>query len=345
MMSSSSNRATLELSNGVKMPAVGLGTWQATSGDMTTAMHEALSLGYRHFDTAILYENERPIGGVLNYWMEQGRIRRDELFVTTKLPPTGMYPGKVEPYLRKSLENLMLDYVDMYLVHCPNGIKRDEENTAVEDTQVDHVAIWKEMEALVDCGLTKAIGISNFSLEQIASLVKNCRIRPMNLQTELHVYFQQKELVEFCHGHGITVVACSPLGSPGLTAFYSGYGVVKNVPNLLELPLLTEMAKRYDRTAAQIMLRHTVQKGVGVIPKSTSPKRMKENLEVLDFELTTEDMEKLSALDMGTSGQITKWESWTWVENDPSGTPSHHAPQEKKRTSTNKSEETSSTSS
>lgn len=198
--------------------------FKATDDELNNAMELALQAGYRHIDTAHVYENEAVIGRVLNRWLTSDQVKRDELFIVTKLGPGGNRPSTVEKYFKKSLSLLQLDYLDQYLVHTPFTFKevegenhpKDAEGTMLMETDTDLIAIWKEMEKLYDAGLVRSIGVSNFNQKQIERILANCKIPPSVLQIELHVYFQQNDMVDFCKKNHIAVTAYSPLGSRGL---------------------------------------------------------------------------------------------------------------------------------
>jgi len=304
----------LDLPGGLKMPALGLGTWQAQDeAELASALNKALELGYRHIDTAFVYQNEAIIGKVLKQWLESGKLKRDELFITTKLPMIGVRPDKVEEFMLKSLANLQLDYVDLYLIHFPIGFKSKEgevrpvfnEKGEAQTLPTDHVAVWKKMEEQVDKGRTKTIGLSNFNIRQIDRVLKSARIKPANLQVELHVYLQQRDLVDFCHKNGVTVVAYSPLASPGYNKFLTTMGQqAKELPDILSDKTVSSIAKKHSKSPAQVVLRFLLQKGVAPIPKSVSEKRLKENIDVFDFNLDAEDMKALTGLDVGEEARV-----------------------------------------
>nr|CAI5867704.1 unnamed protein product [Callosobruchus analis] len=226
----------------------------------------------------------------------------DEVFITTKLPAFGMVPEKVERFLRRSLEALQLDYVDMYLIHVPftlveyvgpNGTPHvgfKEDGTVDMDESTDHIAIWKILEKLQREGLTRSIGVSDFNISQIERILKNCEIRPSNHQFEYHAALQLDDVVKFCKDNDIVCTGFATLGSAAASVF-------AEVPELLSNSTVTEIAEKHKKTPAQILLRHSLQKGLVVIPKSTNLERIKENFEVFDFELDEEDMDALAGLD------------------------------------------------
>ncbi|KAK3926247.1 Aldo-keto reductase family 1 member A1 [Frankliniella fusca] len=301
------------LHNGAKMPLLGYGTWQSKEGELEEALEEALCAGYRHIDTAAAYENEGVIGKLIKEgWIDTGNMTREELFIVTKLPPPGVRPGGPEKWLKRSLEHLQMDYVDVYLVHVPFAFEVDGDNLhprgpdgkPIVSPDVDHIAVWREMEAQVDAGRAKAIGLSNFNQRQIQEILKVCRIKPANLQVELHVYMQQRPLVDFCTKNGIVVTAYSPLGTPGSGSFFSKMGLSVNVPSLLSNPVVVKVADKHNKQPGQILLKHIVQRGIVAIPKSSKQERIIQNIQLFDFTLSPEDMAELDALDQGKNGRI-----------------------------------------
>ncbi|XP_076653123.1 aldo-keto reductase family 1 member A1 [Halictus rubicundus] len=314
---------TILLPSGQRMPLLGFGTWQATNEDeLEKALDVALEAGYRHIDTAPVYENEKVIGRVLKKWIDSGKIKRSELFIVTKLPPCGNSPSGVEKWIKKSLEDLQLEYLDLYLVHTPFSFlgvddklyTYDENGEVVLDTTTDHVKVWAEMEKQVECGRTRSIGLSNFNTRQIERVVKNAKIKVSMLQIELHVYFQQKELVQYCKEQNIPVTAYSSLGTRGFVKMMNKTG---EIPDMLENDVVLEIAKKYKKTAAQVLLRYIVQHGIATIPKSTNPERIKGNIQVFDWSLLPEDVEKLRNLDQGDAARICDLKFLKGIDRHP----------------------------
>jgi len=295
----------MKLNTGHNMPALGLGTWLAKAkGEGSQAVIDAIDAGYRHIDTALIYENEVEVGAGIKAKIDDGTVKREDLFVTTKLWDTAHRPDCVLPACKKSLSNLGLDYVDMYLIHWPIGLRpgddlfpKDAEGTIIYDNETDLADTWKEMENLVKLGLVKAIGVSNFNHKQLEHIIQKGTIPPAHNQIEMHPYFPNNKLVDFCKKHNITVVAYSPFGSPSHPALRAGY------PKLLEDPRLTEVGKKYGKGANHVILRWLLQKGVSTIPKSSNKGRIIDNFNVFDFTLTEEEMKVVESLDMGKDGR------------------------------------------
>jgi len=301
-------KKTIEIAKNVHIPTIGLGTWQSPHEEVKQAVKAAISAGYRHIDTAYVYGNEAAIGEALSEVLKSGQVKREELFVVTKLPSIGMHREQVRPFIERSLKNLQLDYVDLYLIHTPFGFKfvdfatlgpKDEAGNLLIDKQTNHVEIWKGMEEVHDAGLAKAIGVSNFKIDQIERVLKNCRVKPANLQIEVHAYFQQRPLIDFCKKNGISVCAFSPFGSPGLGDFEKKFNKNRSasLPKILDDPTVNAIAKKHGKGAGHILLRFLIEDDIIVIPKSVTPSRIADNLNVYDFELTNEDKEQLRALD------------------------------------------------
>lgn len=290
---------SFELNNGNKMPAFGLGTFLSKPNEVEEAVKHAIDLGYRSIDTAFFYQNETEVGRAIRAKIQDGTIKREDIFVTTKLWNTFHKEEQVVPACRKSLENLGLDYVDLYLIHFPIAFEEGTElypkdsNGKLLSTDTDYLETWKGMEECCRQGLARSIGLSNFNSEQITRLLAAAKIKPVNNQVEMNINLNQKQLTEFCKNRGITITAYSPLGRPGAATSE------KQIPNFLENSKVIEIAKKLNKTPAQIALRFLIQLGVAVIPKSVTKSRIKENFEIFDFELTGEEMKILESLETG----------------------------------------------
>ncbi|CAG9840964.1 unnamed protein product [Diabrotica balteata] len=300
-----------------KMPIVGLGTWLATDpAELEVALNTALEVGYRHIDTAAVYNNEHIIGKVINQWICSGKLKREDLFITTKLPIQGIHRDRVEKYFHRSLQKLAVEYVDLYLIHFPFGMAESSDTVVYEEE--DHRGIWKVMEKQVYACKAKSIGLSNFNKSQVANLLKFCDIKPANLQIELHVFLQQPELVQFCRENEIGVTAYSPLGNPGFNKFLKSRGQQeRQLVNVLTNPVVADIAKTHQRSNAQIALRFLMQKYIVIIPKSVTPSRIHDNFDVFDFILDDEEMKRLESLDIGEEARIVDWKVYPNIENHP----------------------------
>jgi len=298
--------ANLKLSSGHEMPALGLGTWQSKPGEVTQSVKWAIEAGYRHIDGALIYQNEAEVGAGIKAKIDDGTVKRDELFITTKLWCNAHRPDCVLPAIKKSLSDLGLTYVDMYLIHWPMGYQPGEElfplnkETGIPhfDNETDLANTWKEMEKLVEMGLAKSIGVSNFNHKQLEHIIKNGKIQPANNQIEMHPYFPQQKLVEFCKKHNIAVVAYSPFGCPSHPAAKPGD------PKLLEEPKLIELGKKHGKGPNHVIIRWLLQLGVITIPKSVNKDRIIDNFNISDFSLTDEEMKIVESLDKGKAGRI-----------------------------------------
>lgn len=257
---------TVELSNGVQMPQLGLGVWQARDGaEVESAVQTALDAGYRMIDTAAIYGNEAGVGRALR----AGDIPREELFVTTKVWNSDQGYDATLRAFDNSLRLLDSDYIDLYLIHWPMpGAGK-------------FIDTWKALEQLHKDGMIRAIGVSNFKPHHLQKLMDHAEITPMVNQIEVHPLMQQLHTRAFCEIHGIQVESYSPLMQGG---------------ELLRDPAITMLAFNHGKTEAQIILRWHIQHGLVVIPKSVTPKRIQENINIFDFELSEEDMTTINTL-------------------------------------------------
>ncbi|KAK4336884.1 hypothetical protein RND71_043711 [Anisodus tanguticus] len=252
--------------------------------------------GYRHLDCALIYQNEEEVGKALKFLFENNVIKREEIFVVSKLWSTYHSKERVPEGLSTTLKNLNLDYLDLYLIHSPLGFKEGDDLFPQKDgkfeySDIDYLETYKAMLELKKIGKVKSIGVSNFNIQQIERLIKETGVAPAVNQIECHPYLTQKPLIDFCFKNNIVVTAYSPLGTPD-----NPYRK-DNDPILLDDPIVKEVAKKNNKTPAQILIKFHLNRKTSVIPKSVTIERIKENIDVLDFELGCDDMKKLEALD------------------------------------------------
>lgn len=283
-----------KLNNGQTIPVIGLGTWKAEPEKVGEAVRFAITkAGYRHIDCASIYRNEPEIGIAFDD-IFKGAIKREEIFVTSKLWNTEHKPEHVEPACKKTLTDLRLEYLDLYLMHWGIAFRHGEDLEPVDKNGkviTDNVSIqetWQAMESLVKKGLVKSIGVANFTTMMLVDLLTYAKVKPVMNQVELHPYNSQAELVEFCKYKEIGVTAYSPLGRQG----------VKTVagPKLFDDPVIRQVADKYKKSPAQILLNWAIARGTVAIPKSITPGRIAENIDVFDFELTEADITAINGL-------------------------------------------------
>lgn len=272
----------VELNNGTKIPIMGYGTFLAEESKTLheCVVHAIVECGYRHIDTASLYGNEDCIGDALKECFEKG-IKREDLYITTKLWRDDF--GDVEGALKKSLEKLKLDYVDLYLIHW-TVTDVDWDNAEIKGPPMYEV--WKGMEKVNEAGLTKSIGISNCNAMLFVDMLAGAKIKPVTNQIENNPHFAQTDLVKFMEKFGVTTTAYAPIGASGFTG-----------NDLLKDDTMKAISEKHNATTAQISLAWNMKRGVIVIPKSMHKERIKENYEALSIQLDDDDMEKLNKLD------------------------------------------------
>lgn len=268
---------TKKLANGVEIPAIGFGTWLVKDGEeVRTAVKTAIQCGYRHIDTAAYYFNEKGVGEAI----AASGVPREELFITSKLWNTERGYEKTKAAIQKTLENLNLSYLDLYLIHWPASESR------FPDWKELNLGSWRAMMEFYKAGTFRAIGVSNFNRHHLEPLME-AEVQPMVNQIEIHPGYHQKELRDYCAVHDILVEAWSPLGRG----------------RVLENETLKELAEKYQKSVAQICIRWCMEIGALPLPKSVTATRIEENLQVFDFTMEQTDIERITALpEMGFSG-------------------------------------------
>ncbi|MGL4363626.1 MAG: aldo/keto reductase [Bacteroidales bacterium] len=296
----------LRFSNGDTMPLLGLGTWRASRDETYNIVFKAIEYGYRHIDCAPIYENEDIIGEAITDAITQGIIKRSDLFITSKLWNDAHLPKDVEPALQKSLRDLQVDYLDLYLIHWPVALKKGVKlPQSVNDfLPIEHAPLldtWKAMEIIKDKGLCKHIGVSNFNEQHLQTLLSAVKHKPEMNQVELHPYLQQKKLLQFCQKNNIHLTAYAPLGAGKLndTKFV----------DILQNPIILQQALQHQCTPANILISWALMRKTVAIPKSSNFKRLKENFEAQKICLSAKNMEEIDVLDVNL--RVTSGEVWT----------------------------------
>ena len=290
-----------------QIPRGGFGLWKIPQEDTADAVVEAVRAGYRHFDSAADYANEEQTGEGLSRAMADGLVARDDLWITSKLWNTFHAPEHVEEACRKTLADLGLDYLDLYLIHFPIALQYvpiaeryppewlanpEAENPVMAKAPVPLHATWAAMEALVNKGLVKRIGVCNYNSALMHDLMSYAAIKPAMLQIEAHPYLTQERLIRLAGDYGIDVTAFSPLGAQS----YFELNMAEAGESLLGAAPVMVAAQAHGKTPAQVLLRWGVQRGTAVIPKTSKPERMRENLAINDFELSAVEMAAISSL-------------------------------------------------
>jgi D-xylose reductase len=299
---------TLRLSTGSQMPVLGLGMWKVDPSAAPCLVEEAVRAGWRHLDCASDYGNEAEVGAGLQKVIGSGSVRREDLWVTSKLWNTNHAAQHVRPACERSLRDLGLDYLDLYLIHFPIALeyvppeKRypagwfadpDAPDPRMQPVRVPISETWQAMEELRRAGLVKNIGVSNFNIGLLRDMLAYAKTPPALLQVEMHPYLAQEKLVRFCHLEGIAVTAFSPLGAPS----YVPLGMATEKDSALNETIVRDAAASHAKTPPQVVLRWAVQRGTAAIPKTSRPERLHENLAIFDFELTSAEMDAISSLD------------------------------------------------
>lgn len=289
---------TLNFRNNDQMPAIGLGTWKATGEEVKKAVKEALIAGFRHIDTATIYQNESEIGQALKEIFDEGKIRREDVFITSKLWNDAHGEGEVIPALQESLQRLQLDYLDLYLIHWPvsfvSGVlfpQKASEYIPPEKSPI--LTAWNQMEQAKSEGLARHIGVSNFSVKKLKNLISKATSIPEVNQVELHPLLQQNELVDYCSSQDILVTSYSPLGSGDRTPEMKA----DNEPSLMRLEILAEIAKKHEISPAQVLISWHLHRNCSVIPKSSSKDHIEANFKAHQVVLDDADMQKIASLD------------------------------------------------
>jgi len=327
---------TIKLNNGALMPRVGPGTWKAPQEKTREAVITAVKAGYRFIDCANDYDNEHVIGGALQELFKEGVVKREDLFIQAKLWNSNHRPEHVKPDIDATLKDLQLDYIDSFVIHWPQAVpstgKRvslrpdgcgpghysektmfplDDEGYYCADHSSHYMDTWAAMEELVDMGLTRSIGLSNFNRTQVAEVVAGAKkYQPAILQNESHPYLQEKDLRDFCKIHNIVFQAYSALGSADRPWRKTG-SITSGAPTtgheVLSHPDILKIAGKYGKSAANVVIRWHLQAGGALCTKSVTPSRIRENYNVWDFSLNGEDIAAIDALNVG-------WRHLLWAE-------------------------------
>jgi alcohol dehydrogenase (NADP+) len=300
----------IQFKNGDQMPIFGLGTWKSETGKVYSAVKEALHAGYRHIDCAPIYGNEVEVGQALADSFKEGIVSREQVWITSKLWNNAHAPEDVRPALEKTLTDLHIDYLDLFLIHWPVTLKKEvvypssgKDFLPLADMPI--AKTWPAMEQLVEKGLCKHIGVSNFSIEKLKTLLETAKQPPEMNQIELHPYLQQAAMLKYCRANNIHLTAYAPLGSADRPAGMKA----KNEPILLEDPVIVKIAKEHNASSAQILISWAIHRETVVIPKSITPERIKQNLEATKIVLSPENMAEIEKLER--NNRYVRGNFWT----------------------------------
>ncbi|KAM4828578.1 aldo-keto reductase family 1 member C13-like [Thomomys bottae] len=298
----SCNDHCVKLNDGHLIPTLGFGTCMSegvTKSNVLEATKLAIDAGFRHIDTAYAYQVEEEVGQAIRSKIEEGTVKREDIFLTSKLWCTCLYPELVRPSLERTLASLQLDYVDLYLIHYPVALKQGDDLFPTDQNgeslvnAVDLCAIWEALEKCKDAGLVKSIGVSNFNRRQLERILNKpgLKYKPVCNQVECHPYFNQRKLLDFCKSKDIVLVAYGALGTQRYKRWVDQSSLV-----LLNDPILSSLATKYKRSPALIALRYQLQRGVVVLAQSIKEHEIRENIQVFGFQLSSEDIKVLDGL-------------------------------------------------
>ncbi len=288
----------LNFKNGNEMPAIGLGTWKSEKGEVGKAVKIAIENGYRHIDCAATYGNEAEIGEALAEIFKEGKVKREDLWITSKLWNDSHLKQDVIPALEKTLKDLRLNYLDLYLIHWPVAFKpgvafpeKDGDYLSLEEAPIAET--WKMMLEAKALNMIRNAGVSNFSIPKLEDLIEETNEPPEMNQIELHPFLQQNEMLEFCSKHNIHLTAYSPLGSGDRIQAMKA----SNEPSLLEDRVINKIAKKHGASPAQVIIKWNTMRGTAVIPKSVNKDRIIENIQSAGVNLNEDDLNKIADLD------------------------------------------------
>ncbi len=288
------------LAANAKIPAIGLGTWKSSPKDVSCAVKEALRIGYRHIDCAPAYGNEHAVGAAIKECTASGAVSREELWITSKLWNNAHLQEHVQPALEKTLADLRLEYLDLYLIHWPIAVSNTVffPRSAKDYIPIEKAPIidtWQAMEKCVRKGLVRYIGVCNFHIRRLDALKRDAAILPAVNQVETHPFLQQNAIADYCRKNNILLTAYSPLGSGDRPDFMKK----QSEPGLLDHPVIGKIAKKHAARPAQILISWALSRDLLVIPKSTHPERLKHNLDAENVILDSRDMQEISSMDAG----------------------------------------------
>lgn len=281
------------MNTGDNIPAIGLGTWQLEPSKVGEILRRAIELGYRHFDCASQFGNQREIGMVLNEYIHTKGYGRNNFFITSKLWNTNHRKEFVKQELERTIKDLQVHHLNLFLMHFPVSFEHTAEAIPKDQSgrvKLDNVSLeetWRAMERCMKDGMTRALGVANFTLDQLQQLYSFAEIKPAVAQFEVHPYLIQRDVLDFCNRHGIVVVCHTPLGS------------IEGCDELLNDPTLKQLATKYRKTPSQLILRWDIQNRRCVVPKCKDIAHLEQNLKIFDFEINKEDLEKIDSLHRG----------------------------------------------